>query len=57
MDKVELEVEVANDHALGLYTSIGFEQVTTEDYYELPTAAATAAGGAPASIRDSSRRR
>ncbi len=57
MDKVELEVEVANDRALGLYTSIGFEQVTTEDYYELPTAATTAPSGAPASIRDSSRPR
>jgi ribosomal protein S18 acetylase RimI-like enzyme len=35
MNKVELEVEVANDRALGLYTSIGFEPVATEDYYEL----------------------
>ena len=32
---VDLEVEVANDHALGLYTSTGFEPVSTEDYYEL----------------------
>jgi ribosomal protein S18 acetylase RimI-like enzyme len=38
MDKVELEVEVANDRALGLYTSVGFEPVATEDYYELPVA-------------------
>lgn len=35
MDKVELEVEVANDRALGLYTSVGFEPVATEDYYAL----------------------
>jgi len=32
---VDLEVEVENDRALGLYTSVGFEPVTTEDYYEL----------------------
>jgi ribosomal protein S18 acetylase RimI-like enzyme len=38
MDGVELEVEVANDHALGLYTSVGFEPTATEDYYELPLA-------------------
>lgn len=35
---VGLEVEVGNDHALGLYTSLGFTRVTTEDYYELPLA-------------------
>ena len=35
MDKVELEVEVANDRALGLYTAVGFEPVATEDYYAL----------------------
>jgi ribosomal protein S18 acetylase RimI-like enzyme len=35
---VELEVEVANDRALGLYTSVGFEPTATEDYYELPLA-------------------
>jgi ribosomal protein S18 acetylase RimI-like enzyme len=32
---VGLEVAVDNDHALGLYTSLGFTRVTTEDYYEL----------------------
>ena len=34
--QVGLEVEVDNDRALGLYTSVGFTQVTTEDYYALP---------------------
>lgn len=34
-DRVDLEVEVENDRALGLYTSVGFEPVATEDYYEL----------------------
>lgn len=33
---VRLEVEVDNDHALGLYTSLGFRQVLTEDYYDVP---------------------
>jgi ribosomal protein S18 acetylase RimI-like enzyme len=33
--RVGLEVAVENDHALGLYTSLGFIQVTTEDYYAL----------------------
>lgn len=32
---VTLEVEVENDRALGLYTSIGFELRTTEDYFRL----------------------
>jgi ribosomal protein S18 acetylase RimI-like enzyme len=32
---VGLEVSVDNDHALGLYTSLGFARTTTEDYYEL----------------------
>lgn len=32
---VGLEVAVENDHALGLYLSLGFKQVSTEDYYEL----------------------
>ena len=31
--KVHLEVAVDNDRALGLYTSVGFTQVSTEDYY------------------------
>jgi ribosomal protein S18 acetylase RimI-like enzyme len=34
--RVRLEVEVTNDRALGLYTSLGFALVTTEDYYALP---------------------
>jgi ribosomal protein S18 acetylase RimI-like enzyme len=33
--RVDLEVEVENDRALGLYTSVGFEPVATDDYYEL----------------------
>lgn len=33
--RVTLEVEVDNDHALGLYTSVGFERRTTEDYFRL----------------------
>ncbi|HVC14614.1 MAG TPA: GNAT family N-acetyltransferase [Acidimicrobiales bacterium] len=32
---VTLEVEVDNDHALGLYTSVGFERRTTEDYFRI----------------------
>lgn len=31
--RVGLEVAVDNEHALGLYTSLGFTRVTTEDYY------------------------
>lgn len=34
-DHVELEVEVENDRALGLYTSVGFSLLATDDYYEL----------------------
>jgi ribosomal protein S18 acetylase RimI-like enzyme len=34
--RVGLEVAVDNDRALGLYTSLGFTPVTTEDYYMLP---------------------
>ena len=34
--RVGLEVAVDNARALGLYTSVGFEPVTTEDYYALP---------------------
>jgi ribosomal protein S18 acetylase RimI-like enzyme len=33
--QIGLEVAIENDHALGLYTSLGFAQVTTEDYYAL----------------------
>lgn len=32
---VTLEVDVDNDHALGLYTSVGFEPRATEDYFQL----------------------
>jgi ribosomal protein S18 acetylase RimI-like enzyme len=39
VDEVRLEVDVTNESALGLYASLGFEPVLTEDYYELPTAA------------------
>ena len=34
-EQVALEVEVQNEHALGLYTSIGFRPVITEDYYSM----------------------
>ena len=37
--RVHLDVEVGNDRALGLYTSVGFRPVATEDYYTLPTVA------------------
>jgi ribosomal protein S18 acetylase RimI-like enzyme len=33
--RIGLEVAVDNDHAMGLYTSLGFTPVTTEDYYAL----------------------
>lgn len=33
--KVTLEVEVDNDNALHLYTSVGFELKTTEDYFRI----------------------
>jgi ribosomal protein S18 acetylase RimI-like enzyme len=33
---VNLEVATDNDRALNLYTSLGFTQVTTEDYYTVP---------------------
>jgi ribosomal protein S18 acetylase RimI-like enzyme len=33
--RIGLEVAVDNDRALGLYTSLGFRPVTTEDYYGL----------------------
>jgi ribosomal protein S18 acetylase RimI-like enzyme len=33
--RVDLEVEVDNERALGLYTKVGFEPVATDDYYEL----------------------
>lgn len=34
---IRLEVAVENDRALALYTGLGFEPVSTEDYYSLPT--------------------
>lgn len=34
--RIGLEVDVENDHALGLYTSVGFAPVITEDYFALP---------------------
>lgn len=34
--RIGLEVDVENDHALGLYTSVGFTPIITEDYYSLP---------------------
>jgi ribosomal protein S18 acetylase RimI-like enzyme len=34
--RVGLEVEVDNDRALGLYLSVGFTPVLTEDYFALP---------------------
>jgi len=33
---LHLEVEVNNDRALGLYTSLGFTRTATEDYFEIP---------------------
>lgn len=35
-ERVALEVAVDNEHALRLYTSLGFTAVATEDYYSLP---------------------
>jgi len=37
--QVRLEVAVDNERALGLYTGVGFTEVTTEDYYALPAGA------------------
>jgi len=34
--RISLEVEVDNEQALTLYTSLGFEPITTEDYYWMP---------------------
>ena len=34
--RISLDVDVSNDRALGLYTSLGFTLVTTEDYFALP---------------------
>ncbi len=35
--RIGLEVATDNEHALGLYTSLGFEPVITEDYFRLST--------------------
>jgi ribosomal protein S18 acetylase RimI-like enzyme len=35
-DRIRLEVDVENDRALTLYTSIGFTPIITEDYFALP---------------------
>lgn len=35
--RIGLEVAVDNDHAMGLYSALGFTAVTTEDYYALPS--------------------
>lgn len=40
VERIALEVSVDNEHALGLYTRIGFAPVTTEDYYRLATISA-----------------
>ena len=34
--RLHLEVEVNNDRALGLYTSVGFTPTSTDDYYDIP---------------------
>ncbi len=34
--RLHLEVEINNDRALGLYTSLGFTQTSTEDYFDIP---------------------
>ena len=43
--RVHLEVETGNDRALGLYTSLGFTRVATEDYLTLPGRAPERAPG------------
>jgi ribosomal protein S18 acetylase RimI-like enzyme len=37
--RIGLEVAVDNEHALGLYTALGFVPVITEDYYAMPAVA------------------
>ena len=34
--RIHLEVEVENNRALSLYTSLGFTQSATDDYFEIP---------------------
>jgi ribosomal protein S18 acetylase RimI-like enzyme len=41
--RISLEVEVDNQHALGLYTSLGFAPTVTEDYWALPVGKTAAA--------------
>jgi ribosomal protein S18 acetylase RimI-like enzyme len=36
VDRISLEVDVDNDRALTLYTSLGFSPIITEDYFALP---------------------
>jgi ribosomal protein S18 acetylase RimI-like enzyme len=36
-ERIGLDVLTDNEHALGLYTSLGFQPVVTEDYYRLQT--------------------
>lgn len=47
MRSVTLEVESENDHALDLYTSVGFEPRTTEDYFALPVSGSSTSSGRP----------
>lgn len=51
---VGLEVAVENDRALGLYTSLGFQRVLTEDYYRLPQPAGPAPTASGTTVRDGS---
>jgi ribosomal protein S18 acetylase RimI-like enzyme len=48
-DRVGLEVDVENDRALTLYTSVGFTPIITEDYYALSTATVSANAASVAS--------
>lgn len=52
--RVGLEVAVLNERALGLYTSVGFARVTTEDYYALPLSTLPPRGESPRSPRSRS---
>jgi len=45
---------VLNERALGLYTSVGFARVTTEDYYALPLSTLPPRGESPRSPRSRS---
>jgi ribosomal protein S18 acetylase RimI-like enzyme len=46
--RIGLEVAVDNDRALGLYISVGFTSVATEDYYALPVPQAVIPSNSPA---------